>query len=80
MREWKRMWHIFYEASKEAHREFWAPVMAFWRESTTMAGPGTYSLHVHLSEEANAVLEKAVHRTGKQQREVIEELLLQRRR
>lgn len=76
MSELKRMWGIFREAAKEAHRDFWAPATAFGRELLNMTGPGNYSLQVRLSREANAALEGAVRRTGKTRRDVIEDLLV----
>lgn len=30
----KNVWKIIWKASKEAHRDFWAPLAAFWKELT----------------------------------------------
>lgn len=43
--EAKNLWGIFWKAGKEAHREFWAPLTAFWKELTKIESRKTRGNH-----------------------------------
>lgn len=44
-KEEKSVWGIIWKASKEAHRDFWAPLTAFWRELTNIGSQKTKGNH-----------------------------------
>lgn len=43
--EVKNVWAIIWRASKEAQRDFWSPLVAFWKELTNIQSRKTRGNH-----------------------------------